>query len=294
MSDDSGGERSVRRSFIGADDDSEPEPEIVRWREMYAEAVDGGRDATVSAIFDEANRLLRRYRKESSVHRADYGSRLRMLTERMPVMLWTTDTRLRITMVAGSGLAAVDIDPSSTISLPLTVVLGTDTLRSGAMDAHERALQGQPAVFEYDRRSRSYLAHVEPLSNPGGVLVGTIGLAIDVTERKRAEEALARREQQLAEAQRLAQVGSWEVDFATNRLSWSAEEYRIFGMRADLGPPQLGDVLGGAHHPRGLAGHITNQGTPAMEDPYLAIRAHDADIPRIRFAGADGALPHHP
>ena len=73
-------------------------------------------------------------------------------------------------------------------------------------------------VFEYDRRSRSYLAHIQPLSDPNGVIVGTVGLAIDVTERKRAEEALARREQQLADAQRLAQVGSWEVDLATNRL----------------------------------------------------------------------------
>ena len=218
MGDDSGVGTSDQGSFVDADDDSTLEPEIIHWLGMYAEAADGRRDATVAGIFREVNRLLRRYRKADSVHRADYGSRLRTLTEQMPVMLWTTDTRLRVTTVAGGGLAAVDIDPSSTVSLPLTVVLGTDTPSSGAVDAHERALHGQPAVFEYDRRSRSYLAHVQPLSDPDGVIVGTIGLAIDVTERKQAEEALARREQQLADAQRLAQVGSWEFDFATNRL----------------------------------------------------------------------------
>jgi len=194
MSDDSEGERSARDSFVDVDDDSTLEPEILRWLEMYAAAADGRRDATVAGILDEVNRLLRRYRKESSAHRTDYGSRLRMLTEQMPVMLWTTDARLRVTMVAGGGLAAVDIDPSSTVSLALTVVLGTDTARSGAVDAHARALNGQPAVFEYDRRSRSYLAHVQPLSDADGVIVGTIGLAIDVTARKQAEQALARRE----------------------------------------------------------------------------------------------------
>src|SRR3954447_10871351 len=148
-------------SFTDAGDDLTLEPEIIHWREMYAEAEDGARDATVGAILDEVNRLLRRYRKESSTHRTDYGSRLRTLTEQMPVMLWTTDTRLRVTTVAGGGLAAVDVDPSSTVSLPLTVVLGTDTPSSGAVDAHERALHGRPAVFEYDRRSRSYLAHIQ-------------------------------------------------------------------------------------------------------------------------------------
>ena len=50
----------------------------------------------------------------------------------------------------------------------------------------------------------------------------------------------------------------------------------------------------GAHDPLGLAGRIPNQGTPAVDDPDLAIRAHDAVIPRVRLAGADGGLPHRP
>jgi len=237
---DSGNGTSDQGSFVDPDDDAALEPEILRWLGMYAEAADDRHDATVIAIVDEMNRLLRPYRVESAAHRADYTSRLRTLTEQMPVMLWTTDAGLRVTTFAGGGLAAVDIDPSSTVSLSLSVVLGMDTPSSEALDAHKRSLHGQPAVFEYDRRSRSYLVHVQPLSDPNGVIVGTIGLAIDVTERKRAEERLARREQQLAEAQRLAHVGSWEFEFATRRLSWSEEHYRIFGLpELDLVTPEL-------------------------------------------------------
>ena len=247
MDSDSRKGTSDQGSFVDPDDDPTLEPEIVHWLGMYADATDGSRDATVAGILGDVNRLLRRYRKESSAHRTDYGSRLRMLTEHMPVMLWTTDTRLRVTTVAGGGQAAVDIDPSSTASLPLTVVLGADPLSSEAVNAHERALRGQPAVFEYDRRSRSYLAHIQPLPSPDGRIMGTVGLAIDVTERKRAEEALARREQQLADAQRLAQVGSWELDLATDRLSWSEEEYRIFGLPSELGPPSRETILARIH-----------------------------------------------
>src|SRR5215212_6906783 len=139
-------------SFADADDDLRLEPEIVRWLRMYTEAADARRDATVAGIFEEMNRLLSRHRRESAAYRADYGSRLRTLTEQMPIMLWTTDAELRITTVAGRGLAAVDLDPSSTASLSLAVVLGTDAPGSGAMDAHRRALRGRPGAFEYDRR----------------------------------------------------------------------------------------------------------------------------------------------
>ncbi len=52
----------------------------------------------------------------------------------------------------------------------------------------------------------------------------------DVTERVKAEEALRKSEANLAEAQRVAQVGSWDWDMAADRVTWSAELYRILGL----------------------------------------------------------------
>ena len=52
----------------------------------------------------------------------------------------------------------------------------------------------------------------------------------DVSERKRAEEAIRRREADLREAQRVAQVGSWEWEVATDTVTWSEELYRILRM----------------------------------------------------------------
>ena len=52
----------------------------------------------------------------------------------------------------------------------------------------------------------------------------------DMTERKRAEEALLESEATLKRAQELAHIGSWYLDIADNRLSWSDEVYRIFGI----------------------------------------------------------------
>jgi PAS domain S-box-containing protein len=63
----------------------------------------------------------------------------------------------------------------------------------------------------------------------------------DITQRKRAEERLQHSEFQLAEAQRLSHLGSWEWDRATDAVSWSDELFRIYGYEpGGVGPsPEL-------------------------------------------------------
>jgi PAS domain S-box-containing protein len=51
----------------------------------------------------------------------------------------------------------------------------------------------------------------------------------DVTERKRAEDALRQSEMYLAEAQRLSHTGSFGWHVATSEIVWSEETFRIFG-----------------------------------------------------------------
>ena len=54
--------------------------------------------------------------------------------------------------------------------------------------------------------------------------------AMDVTERKRAEEALRESREDLNRAQAVAHVGSWRLDVRKNELTWSDENHRIFGI----------------------------------------------------------------
>jgi hypothetical protein len=57
-------------------------------------------------------------------------------------------------------------------------------------------------------------------------------------------EAMQEREHQLTEAQPLARVGSWECDVAEDRVSWSDELYRIFGLEAQVLEASYGGALG--------------------------------------------------
>lgn len=65
----------------------------------------------------------------------------------------------------------------------------------------------------------------------------------DITDRKNAEEALRRNEFELKEAQRVAQIGNWELDLVADKLTWSEELYRIYGIDPNLPPPRAQKAL---------------------------------------------------
>ncbi|AFY73306.1 PAS domain S-box [Synechococcus sp. PCC 7502] len=55
----------------------------------------------------------------------------------------------------------------------------------------------------------------------------------DITERQQAEAKLLKTQMDLAEAQKIAHVGSWEFDVFTQTVSWSPELYRIFKLNPE-------------------------------------------------------------
>jgi len=76
-----------------------------------------------------------------------------------------------------------------------------------------------------------------PVLNANGELLEVVGTTVDVTERKRNEEALRQSEAYLKEAQRLSHTGSWAYDPAGGLIYWSEEMFRIYGI--DLQQPPL-------------------------------------------------------
>jgi PAS domain S-box-containing protein len=83
----------------------------------------------------------------------------------------------------------------------------------------------------------------------GAEPVRMIGLCIDFTDRKKIEEALHASEAGLKKAQQVAQVGSWAWHIKTNRLEWSDEMYRIFGIERETVAGGLDSVIARSIHP---------------------------------------------
>ena len=83
--------------------------------------------------------------------------------------------------------------------------------------------------------------------NAAGHLVKWVGTSVDITERKRTEEALRRSEAYLTEAQRLTHTGAWATDGTPKPLYWSEELFRLYGLDPKDGVPNHEQAMQRVH-----------------------------------------------
>jgi PAS domain S-box-containing protein len=72
-------------------------------------------------------------------------------------------------------------------------------------------------------------ASISPIFDKNKKTINYLKVAEDITERKLGQEALQKSEKRLKDAQQLARIGNYEVDFKTNSVFWSDELLRIYG-----------------------------------------------------------------
>jgi len=120
----------------------------------------------------------------------DTERRLSFMLESVPVNLWSTDAQLNVTFSQGAGLHLIGTSANEQVGMTLYEVLKTRDPGFTPLAAHLRALQGELVRYETDWRGRSFETRVEPLRAADGKISGTVGIAIDVTDRKSLYEAL--------------------------------------------------------------------------------------------------------
>ncbi|MDO8313185.1 MAG: PAS domain S-box protein, partial [Sideroxyarcus sp.] len=86
-----------------------------------------------------------------------------------------------------------------------------------------------------DGRLYWVMTTIVPYVNNEGKPEQYVAIRTDITERKQAELELQHNQELLNEAQRLGQLGSWELNLVSGGLRWSDEVYRIF----ELDPAQF-------------------------------------------------------
>ena len=94
-----------------------------------------------------------------------------------------------------------------------------------------------------------------------------------------ADERLRRSEAQLAEAQRLAALGSWQWDVVSSDITWSPELYRILGRDPDRSPA----------HFKGYYEALHPSDRPLAE-AAIERHARARDAARLRVPGSCGPM----
>jgi PAS domain S-box-containing protein len=113
---------------------------------------------------------------------------------------------------------------------PIQQIIDRATDGRDGFDMEQRLLMDDGSI-----KHVRVVAHLQS-GEPGGLVF--VGAVTDITDARRAEQALRRSEGYLAEAQRLTHTGSWGWSAANQQaVHWSQELYRLFGFDPELGTP---------------------------------------------------------
>lgn len=88
---------------------------------------------------------------------------------------------------------------------------------------------------------------IAPLCNAEGVIINLVASAVDVTERKAAEEALRESEGRLHLAQDAGGIGVWDWDVVTDHAVWSDSFFRLLGLEPKPGPQRVETFFAALH-----------------------------------------------
>jgi PAS domain S-box-containing protein len=106
-------------------------------------------------------------------------SSLLLMLDQMPAILWITDHTRQISSMRGSALAGLHISGGTG---PLEQAGPDETLMPA--EKHEQALQGKAITYEIELKERFFQVYLEPFMNNDGSIIGTLGLALDFTDRR--------------------------------------------------------------------------------------------------------------
>jgi len=231
-----------------------------------------------------------RYQAEESLRESE--EKFRLVFEKAPLGIMHYDQTGTLTDCNEKFAEIIGSSKEKVIDFNMMRQLRDDQMQ----EAVAASLRGEVGYFEGDYHSviagkiTPLRAIYQPIFSSDGAVSGGVAIFEEISERRRAEEAL--REigrvksellDKLNEAQHVAAIGSWEWNLQTNNIWGSDETYRIFGVTPQDYVPSF-EANGKFIHPDDFArydeafGHALQTGEPLDLD--------------CRMVTKDGLLKH--
>ena len=164
---------------------------------------------------------------------------------------------------------------------------------------YERILRTGEAVVDLELRGEPpsdpgvehiWLANHRPVTRPDGFITGIVTVVQDITEAKRTEEKLGRIREHLAEAQRIADFGSWEWHLLDDHVWWSDQLYRILVREPGSITPTFDGIIELVYpEDRGIVREQI-EATLKRDEPFVVEARMEAGDGSIRLMEANASL----
>jgi PAS domain S-box-containing protein len=238
----------------------------------------------ITSFFVNCISLAQRKANDAALHAEAKAARaereIRLITDTIPALVWSVlpdgaveyfnqrwlaYTGLSLERARGWGFIDAYHPEDRALVRSLTSVGVPDVVLASDLTTEAR-LRG------VDGKYRWFLVRARALRDQAGDIVRWYGTAIDIEDRKRAEDGLRRSEAYLVEAQRLSVTGSFGWRVASGDVVWSEETYRIFELDRAVKPTI--DLLLQRAHPedRELVRHEVNRVAEGSRDFDVELR----------------------
>ena len=179
--------------------------------------------------------------------------RFRQVVENIGEVFWMTDIEKRTMIYISPGyekiwgrtVASLYASPDNWLESIHSE--DRDYIMQASMEQSTKAYDVEYRILRPDNTIRWIHDRAFSVNDTDGKTRRIVGVAADVTERRKAQQELSRRERELEEAQRIAQIGSWEADLAGKNALWSNEQFRLLGMEPQSQDLTFEDYLAMLH-----------------------------------------------
>lgn len=142
--------------------------------------------ASLAIIVTSLHRNRQEFHRNETL--VDREARLQLMLEQMPAILWTTDENLVFTSSNGSGFNSISVAPDALVGTWISSAPPMEKLSMFRTDVHYRALEGHSGTYESQWGDHAFQCFVEPLYDAKHHIIGCVGVALDVTARRDAEQ----------------------------------------------------------------------------------------------------------
>ncbi len=195
------------------------------------------------AELDEVRRELeaaasKRAAMETALRRNEQHLRTIIETEPECVNLVAPDGT--ILEMNAAGLKMIEADSLKAVEGKNILDFVAPECRAGFSELGQRVLDGNSDRLEFEvtglKGKRRWMeTHAAPLRDASGKVYAMLAVSRDITERKRAEDALRGSEERLKMALVASRMGVWEWDMGTTSVFWSPECYHVVGQEISGG-----------------------------------------------------------